>query len=193
MCSHRGLEARRPQGTAGHTPIPARGPHPDNWSEAHGSLGFPAAAPGQGPLAYTPTPPPKARGRRDRLAAGTGNHPLLQVFPGGGSLGVVLQIGLLLGLDLQDAFHVVLMCELRGTSAQRDHALCPDRQALGSLPTPQPPGQTDRLSGPSPRPSPQDGQTGSQVPPQAPAQLPEASTSSAPPQATSTSLSRVVA
>lgn len=43
----------------------------------------------------------------------------------GGTLGIVLQVGFLLGLHLQDALHVVLVGELRGTPAECDHALHP--------------------------------------------------------------------
>lgn len=169
--------------------------------------GFQQQHPGKGLQHTTLLLYPRPReGKTDRRQEQ--KHPLLCRFASRRPLGVVLQVGLLLGLHFQDALHVVLVGELRGASAQRNHALRPDRRTgSGSLPMPQPPGQTHRLSGPSPRPSPADRQTGSWVlphapaprqtdrlwaPPQAPAQLPEASTFSAPPSAASTSLSREV-
>ena len=38
------------------------------------------------------------------------------------TLGIVLQVGLLLGLDLKDSLHVILMVELRSPATQRYHA-----------------------------------------------------------------------
>ena len=50
------------------------------------------------------------------------------------SSGVVLEIGLLLGLDLQDSLHVILVVQLSGSTAQRDHpSLHTHGFALGSV------------------------------------------------------------
>lgn len=37
------------------------------------------------------------------------------------SSGVVLKVGLLFGLDLQDSLHVIFMVQLCGSTAQRNH------------------------------------------------------------------------
>lgn len=38
------------------------------------------------------------------------------------SSGVVLKVGLLLGLDLQDSLHVIFMVQLSGSTAKRNHS-----------------------------------------------------------------------
>lgn len=50
------------------------------------------------------------------------------------SLGVVLKVGLLFGLDLQDSLHVIFMVQLCGPAAQCDHTCLHTHSfALGAI------------------------------------------------------------
>lgn len=109
-------EARRPQRTAGALAHPSH-----------------RAAPGEGGPCVHPHSSTQSPGKGSRQAAGTWklfighfSQQAAGAWCGGGrALGVVLQVGFLLGLHLQDALHVVLVSELRGAPAECDHSLHP--------------------------------------------------------------------
>lgn len=92
--------------------------------------GFPGSSTWGGAARTRPNSSPQSPGKARQTDTRDLKPSLLRVFtsqsPGAGwagePLGVVLQVGLLLGLHLQDALHVVLVGELRGAPAQRDRS-----------------------------------------------------------------------